>query len=139
MKEKVQDPDFRERLIAYLEDIIKEDLDDLKNKETRAEFSTSSSSSDTSPQLTTDSLYAAFRTMDITNSEQNRDHSYPSTVWSTPVKGQLSPSIPYASPEILFGSPSNSHRSLSIPYASPRWNELSQTPTSDRSISGMIV
>ncbi|CAF1635646.1 unnamed protein product, partial [Adineta ricciae] len=137
MKEKVQDPNFRERLIAYLEDIIKEDLDDFKDIETQAE--SVPSSSHTSPRLTTDSLYAALRTMDITNLEQNRDHSNPSTVWSTPVKGQLSPSIPYASPVMLGGSPSNSHRSWSIPYASPRRNELLQTPTSDRSILDINV
>jgi hypothetical protein len=30
MKEKIQDASFREKLKAYLEDIIKEDLDDFK-------------------------------------------------------------------------------------------------------------
>ena len=30
LKEKIQDPDFREKLIAYLEDIVKEDLDDFR-------------------------------------------------------------------------------------------------------------
>ena len=30
LKEKIQDSDFRERLIAYLEDIVKEDLDDFR-------------------------------------------------------------------------------------------------------------
>ena len=33
MKEKIQDADFREKLKAYLEDIIKEDLDDFKNED----------------------------------------------------------------------------------------------------------
>ncbi|CAF3838431.1 unnamed protein product, partial [Adineta steineri] len=32
MKNKIQDPSFRENLIAYLEDIIKEDLDEFKDK-----------------------------------------------------------------------------------------------------------
>jgi hypothetical protein len=32
MKEKIQNVEFREKLKAYLEDIIKEDLDDFKNK-----------------------------------------------------------------------------------------------------------
>jgi hypothetical protein len=32
MKEKIQDASFREKLKAYLEDIIKEDLDDFKEK-----------------------------------------------------------------------------------------------------------
>ena len=32
MKEKIQNADFREKLKAYLEDIIKEDLDEFKNK-----------------------------------------------------------------------------------------------------------
>ncbi len=32
MKAKIQDADFREKLKAYLEDIIKEDLDDFKDK-----------------------------------------------------------------------------------------------------------
>ena len=31
MKEKIQDATFRTKLIAYLEDIIKEDLDDFKD------------------------------------------------------------------------------------------------------------
>ncbi|CAF1690830.1 unnamed protein product, partial [Adineta ricciae] len=73
------------------------------------------SASDHSPQLATDSIYTALRTMEFTNSERNADHSNPSTVWSTPVKGQSSPSIPYASPVMLGGSPSTSYRSLSIP------------------------
>jgi len=33
MKEKIQDVTFRNKLIAYLEDIIKEDLDDFKEKQ----------------------------------------------------------------------------------------------------------
>jgi hypothetical protein len=33
MKEKIQDVTFRTKLIAYLEDIIKEDIDDFKEKE----------------------------------------------------------------------------------------------------------
>ena len=32
MKAKIQDVNFREKLKAYLEDIIKEDLDDFKDK-----------------------------------------------------------------------------------------------------------
>lgn len=32
MKVKIQDADFRDKLKAYLEDIIKEDLDDFKDK-----------------------------------------------------------------------------------------------------------
>lgn len=32
MKEKIQDPTFRDKLKAYLEDIIKEDLDDFKDQ-----------------------------------------------------------------------------------------------------------
>ena len=154
MKGKVQDPNFRERLIAYLEDVIKEDLDDFKDAETQPESSSNTtssiikivllwflvpSSSNHSPQLATDSIYAALRTMEIINAKQNTDHSNPSTVWSTPVKGQSSPSIPYASPRTLGGSPSTSHRSLSIPYASPSHHELLQTPTSDRSILGTII
>ena len=30
LKEKIQDPEFREKLIAYLEDIVKEDLDEFR-------------------------------------------------------------------------------------------------------------
>jgi hypothetical protein len=33
MKEKIQDATFRTKLIAYLEDIIKEDIDDFKEKQ----------------------------------------------------------------------------------------------------------
>jgi hypothetical protein len=32
MKEQIQNADFREKLKAYLEDIIKEDLDEFKSK-----------------------------------------------------------------------------------------------------------
>src|ERR1700735_396600 len=32
MKEKIQNADFREKLKAYLQDIIKEDLDEFKDK-----------------------------------------------------------------------------------------------------------
>ena len=35
MKEKIQDTDFREKLKAYLDDIIKEDLDDFKERDVR--------------------------------------------------------------------------------------------------------
>ena len=33
MKEKIQNTDFREKLKAYLDDIIKEDLDDFRDKD----------------------------------------------------------------------------------------------------------
>ena len=36
MKEKIQNTDFREKLKAYLDDIIKEDLDDFKDKDASA-------------------------------------------------------------------------------------------------------
>ncbi|CAF1417434.1 unnamed protein product [Adineta ricciae] len=57
LKKKVQDSNFRERLLAYLEDIIKEDLDDFTDTETHTGFSTPSSSN-YSPQLATDSICA---------------------------------------------------------------------------------
>lgn len=38
LKEKIQDPDFRERLISYLEDVIKEDLDDFRETQSSEEI-----------------------------------------------------------------------------------------------------
>ncbi|CAF4499574.1 unnamed protein product [Rotaria sp. Silwood2] len=117
MKEKIQDVNFREKLKAYLEDIIKEDLDDFKEKHA-FEYSNVPTSFNTPTRLSQDNIYAALRTIDLTGLAQNINKS---PVWSTPIKQQLSPSIPYASP--------------SIPYASPLLNKSLRTPTHDRSTS----
>ncbi|CAF4923374.1 unnamed protein product, partial [Rotaria sp. Silwood2] len=117
MKEKIQDVNFREKLKAYLEDIIKEDLDDFKEKHA-FEYSNVPRSFDTPPRLSQDNIYAALRTIDLTDLAENINKS---PVWLTPIKQQLSPSIPYASP--------------SIPYASPLLNKSLQTPTHDRPTS----
>ncbi|CAF3822952.1 unnamed protein product [Rotaria sp. Silwood1] len=117
MKQKIQNADFREKLKAYLEDIIKEDLDDFKENHV-FECSNVPRSFNTPTRLSQDNIYAALRTIDLTGLAEKINKSL---VWSTPIKQQLSPSIPYASP--------------SIPYASPLLNKSLQTPTHDRPTS----
>ncbi|CAF4618095.1 unnamed protein product [Rotaria sp. Silwood1] len=117
MKEKIQNADFREKLKAYLEDIIKEDLDEFKDIQVFENLNVPRLF-DTPPRLSQDNIYAALRTIDLTGLAENINKS---PVWSTPIKQQLSPSIPYASP--------------SIPDASPLWNKSVQTPTHDRPTS----
>ncbi|CAF4052892.1 unnamed protein product [Adineta steineri] len=145
MKNKIQDPSFRENLIAYLEDIIKEDLDEFKDKcvfenldGIRDFFNFNIAfffyiaalrSVNTPTRLSSDNIYAALRTIDLAGLEENTNED---GIRLTPMKDQSSPSIPYASPPNLRGSPS-------IPYASPQRTELLQTPIHDQSISSMDV
>ncbi|CAF4228792.1 unnamed protein product, partial [Adineta steineri] len=159
MKQKIQDPSFRENLIAYLEDIIKEDLDEFNDKcifenldGIRDFFNfniafffyiATPRSLNTPTQLSSDNIYAALRTTDLAGLEENTNAN---GIRLTPMKDQSSPSIPYASPPNLRGSPSipyasppNLHGSPSIPYASPQRTELLQTPIHDQSISSMDV
>ncbi|CAF1542123.1 unnamed protein product [Rotaria sordida] len=110
MKQKIQNADFREKLIAYLEDIIKEDLDEFKNKHIFENLDMTRTFN-TTPRLSQDNIYAALRTVDLTGLAENINKS---PVWSTPIKQQLSPSIPYASPLL---------------------NKSLQTPTHDRPTS----
>jgi hypothetical protein len=136
MKEKIQNADFREKLKAYLEDIIKEDLDDFKDKHVFENFNgieffwsnidfyfyvIAPRSFDTPPRISQDNIYAALRTIDLTGCAEDVCRS---PVWATPRKQQLSPSIPYSSPPIS--------------YASPSWNRSLQTPTRDRSTYGIV-
>ncbi|CAF4828203.1 unnamed protein product [Rotaria sp. Silwood1] len=119
MKEKIQDATFRNKLKAYLEDIIKDDLDDFKDKQV-IESSNGPESLNTSAQLSQNNIYTALRTIDLTGFTEN---THQSPTLSTPAKQHLSSlSIPYKSPSILFGSPS-------IPYRSPVSSPLVQTPT----------
>ncbi|CAF4079882.1 unnamed protein product, partial [Rotaria sordida] len=117
MEEKIQNVDFREKLKAYLEDIIKEDLDEFKDKQVFENLNVPRLFN-TPPRLSQDNIYAALRTIDLTGLAENINKS---PVWPTPNKQQLSPSIPYASP--------------SIPYGSSLWNKSLQTPTHDRPTS----
>ncbi|CAF1375645.1 unnamed protein product [Rotaria sordida] len=114
MKQKIQNADFREKLKAYLENIIKEDLDEFKDKQVFENLNVPRSF-DTPPRLSQDNIYAALRTIDLTGLAENINKS---PVWSTPIKQQLSPSIPYASPLL---------------------NKSLQTPTHDRPTSIMNV
>ncbi|CAF1123482.1 unnamed protein product [Rotaria sp. Silwood1] len=114
MKQKIQNADFREKLKAYLEDIIKEDLDEFKDKQVFENLNVPRSF-DTPPRLSQDNIYAALRTIDLTGLAENINKS---PVWLTPIKQQLSPSIPYASPLL---------------------NKSLQTPTHDRPTSIMNV
>lgn len=81
------------------------------------------------------SIYTALRTMDVGDVDPSSDQS---SVWSTPVKQRLSPTISYASSSSLAGSPSYPYRSPSIPYTSPSSNRLLQTPIHGSSTSGII-
>jgi hypothetical protein len=138
MKEKIQNSGFREKLQAYLEDIIKEDLDEFKDKHVIEHsdgirrffyflniisflFNIDATSRNMSPQLSKDNIYACLSTIDITGSQQNTNQS---SIWSTPVKEQPSLSIPYGSP--------------SIPYASPSRNRSLQPPIRDQSTPGTV-
>ncbi|CAF1331175.1 unnamed protein product [Adineta steineri] len=115
IKEQVQNSTFREKLKVYLEDIIKEYLDEFKDKYV-FESSDVSRSFNTPTQLSRDNIYAALRTIDLAGLEENtNEHG----IQSTPTKERSSPSILYASPPNLYGSPPNLHGSPSIPYASP--------------------
>ncbi|CAF1143003.1 unnamed protein product [Rotaria sordida] len=114
MKEKIQNADFREKLKAYLEDIIKEDLDEFKDKHVFENLHVTRTLN-TPPRLSQDNIYAALRTMDLTGLGENINKS---PVWSTPIKQQLSPSTP---------------------YAASLWNKSLHTPTHDRPTSVMNV
>ncbi|CAF5027675.1 unnamed protein product, partial [Rotaria sp. Silwood1] len=95
MKEKIQNADFREKLKAYLEDIIKEDLDEFKEKYV-FENSDVPRLWNTPPRLSRDNIYAALSTMDLTGLKQNICES--SSVQSKPLKEQIAPSIFHVSP-----------------------------------------
>ncbi|CAF4232257.1 unnamed protein product, partial [Rotaria sp. Silwood2] len=118
MKEKIQDVNFCEKLKAYLEDIIKEDLDDFKDKHA-IEDSNVPRSFNTPTRLSQDNIYAALRTIDLAGLGEN---TYEYGIRSTLMKQQSSSSNPYGSPSIPYASPSNPYASPSIPYASPSWN-----------------
>ncbi|CAF1366873.1 unnamed protein product [Adineta steineri] len=158
MKNKIQDASFRENLIAYLEDIIKEDLDEFKdecvfdNLDGIRDFFNfniafffyiaAPRSFNTPTRLSSDNIYAALRTIDLAGLEENTNEN---GIRLTPMKDQSSPSIPYASPpnlrgslSIPYASPPNLRGSPSIPYASPQRTELLQTQIHDQSISSMI-
>ena len=125
MKTKIQDADFRDKLIAYLEDIIKEDLDDFPDKYVfegsygtecfillkcqRFCFVLAPRSFNTPTILSAGNIYAALPTIDLISMAENTCEPHP---LSTSIKQQCSSSIVYASPSSLYGSPS-------IPYASP--------------------
>jgi hypothetical protein len=134
MKEKIQDATFRDKLKAYLEDIIKEDLDDFKDKQVIESsnsikyvcfirtlifylFIIGPESLNASTQLSQNNIYTALRTIDLTGFTENTNQL---PILSTPIKQhQSSPSIPYKSPSIPFGSPSIPYKSPSIPFGSP--------------------
>ncbi|CAF4180757.1 unnamed protein product, partial [Rotaria sordida] len=147
MKEKIQGATFRNKLKAYLEDIIKEDLDDFKDKQVIESsngmkyvylippfifslFITGPESLNTSTQLSQNNIYTTLRTIDLTDFTEN---THQSPALSTPTKQHLSsPSIPYKSPLIPFGLPS-------IPYRSSVSSPLVQTPTRDGAAFDMNV
>ncbi|CAF2181151.1 unnamed protein product, partial [Rotaria magnacalcarata] len=140
MKARVQDTDFREKLKEYLEDIIKEDLDNFKEKDT---FDNSNASVCITPtKLSKDNVYAALYTLDSTDSREQ--HVCETSFMSTPRKQQASslninnsPSIPYASPSITCNSPSIPYASPSIICNSPSPNKFLQTPTKSQSTSNV--
>jgi hypothetical protein len=80
-------------------------------------------------RLSDDNIYAALRTIDLSNLGENRTSS---SVLSTPMKQQqFLPSTSYRSPSIPYGSPS-------IPYRSPIPDRLLQTPTHGEKTNGKI-
>ncbi|CAF4308423.1 unnamed protein product [Rotaria sp. Silwood2] len=116
MKEKIQDATFRNKLKAYLEDIIKEDLDDFKDKQVIESSDVVPRSFNTPTRLSQDNIYTALRTIDLTGFAENTD-KFP--IPSTPAKQhQSSPSISYRSPIVT---------------------PLPQTPAHDRSTIDMNI
>ena len=80
-------------------------------------------------RLSDDNIYAALRTIDLSNLGENRPLS---SVLSTPTKQQqFLPSTPDRSPSIPYRSPS-------IPYRSPLRNRFLQTPTHGQTMNGTI-
>jgi hypothetical protein len=137
LKENIQDVNFREKLKAYLEDIIKEDLDEFKEKHVFENLNSinlfspniyfsfyviAPRSFNTPERTSQDNIYAALRTIDLTGGSRNESRS---PVGVTPRKQQLSPSVPNCASTISFGSPSG-HQSL-------------RTPTHGQSTSGTIL
>ncbi|CAF4063150.1 unnamed protein product [Rotaria sp. Silwood2] len=96
LKEKIQNVDFREKLKAYLEDIIKEDLDEFKGKRTFENPDSIKRMCLTPSRLSRDSIYAALKAIDLSRLEQdtpNFDH-----IRTTPLKQHSSSSISFATP-----------------------------------------
>ncbi|CAF0939412.1 unnamed protein product [Adineta steineri] len=120
-KENIQDDNFRQRLKAYLEDIIKEDLDDFKEKHASENSSTPSSFS-TSQKTSQDNIYATLRSINLTSDGQKEPQP---VLRVTPIKGQQSPTVPGCASTIPFGSQSR-HQPL-------------RTPTRDQSTSDMNI
>ncbi|CAF1397768.1 unnamed protein product [Rotaria sp. Silwood1] len=89
MKEKIQNADFREKLKAYLEDIIKENLDEFKDK-CVFENSDVPRPWNTPLRLSRDNIYAALSTIDLAGLKQNIYES--GNIQSTPLKEQFASS-----------------------------------------------
>lgn len=103
MKEKIQNRDFCEKLIAYLEDIIKEDLDEFKepvvtnNSNSMCKyirfypvvllFIIDTAAKLSPPRSLGHNIYTALRTIDLTDLQQKMN---PSNIWSPPTEEQLS-------------------------------------------------
>jgi hypothetical protein len=80
-------------------------------------------------RLSDDNIYAALRTIDLSNPAESRPGS---SALFTPTKQQkFFPSTPYRSSSIPYRSPS-------IPYGSPISNTLLQTPTHGQTMNGTI-
>lgn len=137
LKENIQDNHFREKLKAYLEDIIKEDLDDFKEKQSFQGLNSTNISHSkfyfssylvaprpfsTPDRTSQDDIYSALRTIDLTSDTQNESRSSP---WSTPRKQQPVYSIPNCASTISFTSRSP-HPSLRTP---PTQNQASASTT----------
>jgi hypothetical protein len=106
LKEKIQNADFRQKLKAYLEDIIKEDLDDFKDKsvpenpkglnksfhfpENMICISATGSHS-TSPGLSREDINAALFTIDLGSSK--KDTGVLNAVTPKPRRKQIGTSI----------------------------------------------
>ena len=86
LQENIQDVNFREKLKAYLEDIIKEDLDNFKEKHVFEDLNSInlvssniyfsfhvlvSRSFNTPPRISQSNIYATLRTVGLTDCGQN--------------------------------------------------------------------
>ena len=111
LKERIQNTEFRERLKAYLEDIIKEDLDKFESQRTYENPDSMKSLNlfscnvffvlvlgvcVTPSRLSRDDIYSALRTIDLSGLEQDTNNF--DNIQSTPTKQPSSSLISFATP-----------------------------------------
>ena len=93
-------------------------------------------SSNTPQRTSQDNVYAALRTIDLTDCNQNESRS---PVWLTPRKQQPYPSVPNCASTISFGSPVVPNCASTISFGSPSCHQPLRTSTRGQSTSGTIL